>query len=160
MAWIKDQLIPLRLFLKILGIVLVYLCLPVPGPFLCWTFNDHPSALGLICTSSESGSWISAGWAGTVLLMEAHSSTSSAKSVSFLMSFTEWRGSSTLNYSYSYHNKNVIIYYFNKAFFFIKSLFLIILLKSILWFFNFLIRNLQINFSESTSLKFMRKSYQ
>jgi hypothetical protein len=34
---------PLMLFLKILGIVFKYLILPVPGPFLCWTFNDHLS---------------------------------------------------------------------------------------------------------------------
>ena len=74
----RDQLIPLRLFLKILGIVLVYLCLPVPGPFLCWTFNDHPSALRSKCTSSESGSWVTTGRAGTILFMEAHSATSSA----------------------------------------------------------------------------------
>ena len=34
---------PLMLFLKTLGIVLRYLILPVPVPFLCWIFFDHPS---------------------------------------------------------------------------------------------------------------------
>ena len=75
--------------MKILGIVLVYLCLPVPGPFLCWTLSDHPSEVIMKSTSSKSGSWVSASGAGAVLLMEAHSSASSAKSVSLLMSFTE-----------------------------------------------------------------------
>lgn len=41
----KDQFLPLSWFLKTLGMVLVYLCLPVPGPFLCWTLSDHPSGL-------------------------------------------------------------------------------------------------------------------
>jgi hypothetical protein len=40
-------------------------------------------------TSSKSGSWVATGRAGTVLFMEAHSATSSAQGVSFLMSFTE-----------------------------------------------------------------------
>ena len=36
---------PLIWFLKTLGIVLRYLILPVPVPFLCWTFKDHPSVI-------------------------------------------------------------------------------------------------------------------
>jgi hypothetical protein len=34
---------PLIWFLYTLGIVLRYLILPVPVPFLCCTFLDHPS---------------------------------------------------------------------------------------------------------------------
>lgn len=34
---------PLIWFLYTLGIVLRYLILPVPVPFLCWIFLDHPS---------------------------------------------------------------------------------------------------------------------
>ena len=55
----EDQFLPLSWFLKTLGMVLVYLCLPVPGPFLCWTLSDHPSALLSKITSSKSGSWVS-----------------------------------------------------------------------------------------------------
>ena len=93
----NDQFWPLRLFLKILGIVFVYLCLPVPGPFLCWTFSDHPSAIIIKRTSSESSSWVTASGAGAVLFMVAHSTTSSAESVGFLMSFTECWGTSGLS---------------------------------------------------------------
>ena len=34
---------PLILFLKTREIVFIYFILPVPVPFLCWTFCDHPS---------------------------------------------------------------------------------------------------------------------
>jgi len=64
--------------LKILGIVLVYLCLPVPGPFLCWTLSDHPSEVNYKGTSSKSGSGITTSSTGAVLFMEAHSTASSA----------------------------------------------------------------------------------
>lgn len=83
--------------MKTLGIVFVYLCLPVPGPFLCWTFNDHPSGINLKNTSSESGSWVATSRAGAILFMKAHSAASSAKSVSFLMSFTERWSTSALS---------------------------------------------------------------
>jgi len=36
---------PLIWFLKTLGIVLRYLILPVPVPFLCWVLSDHPSSI-------------------------------------------------------------------------------------------------------------------
>jgi hypothetical protein len=69
--------------------VLVYACLPVPGPFLCWTFLDQASAIIIKSTYSESGSWVSACGTGAILFMIAHSSASSAQGVGFLMSFTE-----------------------------------------------------------------------
>jgi hypothetical protein len=77
------------LFLNILGIVFKYLILPVPTPFLCCTFSDHESKIIGMITSSESGSWVSACATSVILLMIAHSTTSSAKSVSFSMPFTE-----------------------------------------------------------------------
>ena len=122
----RDQLIPLRLFLKILGIVLVYLCLPVPGPFLCWTFNDHPSAIIIKNTSSKSGGWVSTSRTSSVLFMEAHSTASSAQGVGFLMSFTEWRCSSTLKLSMKFTiswNINIYIIYFpNKLFYYLSQI--------------------------------------
>lgn len=69
-------------------------CVQFQCPF-CFGFWGTSRLSDMMVTLSKSGSRVATGWAGTFLLVVAHSSTSSAESVGLLMSLTERRSSSS-----------------------------------------------------------------